>query len=142
MIYRALIFDDDRIVRRLLWHYFDKREYEVFTFPHPKACPLIDTASCTCPLNTSCADIILTDLEMPYIKGLAFLKHQIHKGCKVNNLALMSGNLDESSYHQATTNGIKIFHKPFSINEIDAWVKEREAAIDLHRRLIDFHEIV
>ena len=38
--YRALIFDDNQEIRRLLWTVFDMRGYEVFTFPHPPHQPI------------------------------------------------------------------------------------------------------
>jgi DNA-binding NtrC family response regulator len=135
---RVLIFDDDEIIRQLLWIYFDKREYEVFTFPHPKACPLCDTESCECPIDQACSDIILTDLEMPNMKGIDFLENQLSKGCKCKHLALMSGNLNESDYQFAKEKGIKVFKKPFSISEIDKWVKEIEKARKATRRLSDW----
>ncbi len=84
--YRVLIFDDDESVRSMLWQFFDNRGYEVFTFPHPKACPLCDIESCECPLDETCSDIILTDLEMPNMQGIVFLENQLSKGCKCEHL--------------------------------------------------------
>ena len=42
MSYRALIFDDQKEIRQMLWALFDSRGYEVFTFPHPGLCPLAE----------------------------------------------------------------------------------------------------
>ena len=137
--YRVLIFDDDEAIRSLLWKYFDKRGYEVFTFPNPKACPLSDTESCECPNNEGCSDIILTDLEMPNLKGILFLENQIEKGCRCDHLALMSGYLSDSDIQRAQEKGIKVFRKPFSIREIDKWVSEVEKVISPARRLTDWY---
>lgn len=137
--YRVLIFDDDDAIRGLLWKYFDSRGYEVFTFPHPKACPLCDTESCECPLSEACSDIILTDLDMPSMKGIIFLENQIEKGCKCENLALMSGNISNSDIQKAAIKGIKVFPKPFTISDIDKWVNEVEKKIDLSYSLINWH---
>src|SRR4030042_2613779 len=52
--YRVLMFDDDDSIRQVLWHYFDSRGYEVFTFPHPATCPLDRVPFCQCPLGESC----------------------------------------------------------------------------------------
>ncbi len=38
MNYRALIFDDMKEIRKILWKLFDNRGYEVFTFSHPASC--------------------------------------------------------------------------------------------------------
>ena len=137
--YRVLIFDDDEAIRSLLWKYFDNRGYEVFTFPHPKACPLCDNESCECPLGEACADLILTDLEMPNLKGIIFLESQIEKGCKCDHLALMSGNFSDYDIQRAKEKGITVFRKPFRISDLDRWVNETEKAIDPSRRLIDWH---
>ena len=91
--YRVLVFDDDESTRKLLWEYFDSRKYEVFTFPHPKSCALSDLQSCACPIHQACADIIISDLNMPFMKGLDFLEQQIRKGCKCKHLALMSAEI-------------------------------------------------
>jgi len=32
---RAVIFDDEPLMRQLLWSLLDRRGYEVFTFPDP-----------------------------------------------------------------------------------------------------------
>jgi len=135
---RALVFDDDEAIRLLLWRYFDGRGYEVFTFPHPRACPICDVQSCVCPLEESCADIIISDLEMPHVKGLEFLEKQISKGCKCRNLALMSGNVSKEEHETAASCGITVFKKPFRIRELDAWVRSVEATIPRTRRLSDW----
>ena len=136
--YRVLVFDDDGIIRKVLWEYFDSRKYEVFTFPHPKSCALCDINSCNCPTQETCADIIISDLNMPFIKGLDFLEQQIKKGCKCRNLALMSGNLAEAESDRAKTLEIKLFEKPFGLDELDDWVKIVENEIPENRVLTDW----
>jgi hypothetical protein len=37
---RSVIFDDNDLIRLTLWHLFDQRGYEVFTFPEPGLCRL------------------------------------------------------------------------------------------------------
>ena len=137
--YRVLIFDDDELMRKLLWEYFDSRKYVVFTFPHPKSCALFDVQSCACPSHQACADIIISDLNMPFMKGLDFLEQQIKKGCKVTHLALMSGDLTNSDSDRAKSLGIKLFNKPFSITEIDEWVEIVEAEVPPDRVLNDLY---
>ena len=138
-LYRVLIFDDDARMRRLLWEYFDNRKYEVFTFPHPKSCALCDIHSCDCPIQEACTDIIISDLNMPFMKGLDFLEQQIKKGCKCKHLALMSGDLKVADSDRAEKLGIKLFEKPFRINEIDEWIKIVEEEIPAERLLADWY---
>ena len=137
--YRVLIFDDDESIRKLLWEYFDSRKYEVFTFPHPKSCALADLKACACPIRQACADIIISDLNMPFMKGLDFLEQQIKKGCKCKHLALMSGNLTNADSDRARLLGIKLFNKPFRINEIEEWIKIVEAEISPDRALNEWY---
>jgi DNA-binding NtrC family response regulator len=137
--FRVLIFDDEDNIRKLLWEYFDSRKYEVFTFPHPKSCALCDLQSCNCPTLEACADIIISDLNMPFMKGLDFLELQIKKGCKCKHLALMSGDLTLADSDRAKPLGIKLFKKPFKIREIDEWAKSVEAEIPVDRLLTEWN---
>jgi DNA-binding response OmpR family regulator len=137
--YRVLVFEDDDALRKLLWEYFDSRKYEVFTFPNPKSCALCDIHSCNCPVQHACADIIISDLNMPFVKGLDFLEQQIKKGCKVRYLALMSGYLTEDDSDRAKALGIKLFEKPFRLTELYDWAKTVEEMIPDNRLLTDWH---
>ena len=127
--YRVLIFDDDDQIRTFLWKYFDRKGYEVFTFPHPALCPLYKKEICLCPINQTCSDLILSDLNMPITKGLDFLEKQIKKGCRCNHLALMSGDLTDEDIERAKSQGIALFKKPFQLSEIEEWLEEVERNI-------------
>ncbi len=135
MSYRALIFDDQPEIRLVLWRLFDGRGYEVFTFPHPAICPLHQEDQCPCPANQACADVIISDLNMPIQNGLVFLEEQITKGCRCQNLALMSGELSPEEIAKAEALGIKVFVKPFRLAEIISWLEQIEKGIDPHRHL-------
>jgi len=139
--YRILIFDDDNVIRKLLWEYFDSLKYEVFTFPNPRSCALCDIHSCICPGKAACSDMILTDLNMPFVKGLDFLEQQIKKGCKVKHFALMSGDLTEDDLDRAKALGVKLFEKPFTFKALSDWVKIVEQEIPENRRLTDWESI-
>ncbi len=137
--YRILIFDDEKSIRDLLWRYFDHRGYEVFTFPHPRSCPICELHECICPLDVVCADLIISDLNMPFVKGLDFLEQQMSKGCKVKNLALMTGELQYADRERADRLGIRVFVKPFRLADIEKWAVEMEAATPSNRKLSDWH---
>jgi DNA-binding response OmpR family regulator len=133
--YRVLIFDDDESIRQVLWYFFDSRGYEVFTFPHPATCPLYKVSACQCTLDESCTDVIISDLNMPFKRGLDFLEEQLSKGCRCRHLALMSGDFEEQDLERASALGITLFPKPFTINQIEAWLHAVEGRIDPARRL-------
>jgi len=136
--YRALIFDDDKEIRQILWSFLDKKGYEVFAFPHPVACPLSEEKVCPCPKGQACADIILSDLNMPFQKGLDFIDEQINKGCKCKHIGLMSGYLTDEDVSKANLLGIKIFKKPFDLSELINWLDQAKKDIDPKRKLSDW----
>jgi len=106
MNYRVLIFDDQKEIRQLLWSLFDDRGYEVFTFPHPALCPLSEENQCPCPKEQTCSDLIISDVDMPFKNGLDFIEEQIKKGCKCENIALMSGALTSEHLTKAKSSKI------------------------------------
>jgi DNA-binding NtrC family response regulator len=138
MNYRVLIFDDEKEIRQMLWELFDDRGYEVFTFPNPTLCPLNAKATCQCENGLMCSDVILSDLNMPLKNGLDFLEEQKKRGCKCKHIALMSGFLMDESIERAKSLGIKIFIKPFRMDEIFNWLDQIEKNIDPKRKLSDF----
>ena len=138
MNYRALIFDDEEEIRKMLWSLFDNRGYEVFTFPNPALCPLSEEEVCPCVDGQACSDIILSDVNMPIKNGLDFLEEQIKKGCRCKHIALMSGAFRDDSVSKAKSLGIKIFKKPFKIAEINNWLDQIEKDIDSERKLSDW----
>lgn len=136
--YRVLIFDDEEMIRRMLWSYFDSRGYEVFTFPHPASCPLEEAPVCPCPDNAYCADIIMSDLNMPIKKGLDFLDEQVQKGCRCGNLALMSADVLKEDADRAKALNVKLLLKPFTIRTLGEWISDVEKRIDPNRKLSDW----
>ena len=82
---RVLIFEDNNFIRCALKDLLNELGYEVFTFQDPVASPLYGKGYCDCPTGKTCADIIISDVNMPFVSGLDFIKSQVHKGCKVKN---------------------------------------------------------
>jgi CheY-like chemotaxis protein len=138
MNYRALIFDDQKEIRQMLWTLFDNRGYEVFTFPHPGLCPLSEAHECPCPKGQACSDVILSDVDMPFKDGFAFIEEQINKGCRCNHIALMSGAFTKEHFDKANSLGITIFKKPFLLSEIRNWLDQIEKDIGPKRALSDW----
>ena len=138
MSYRALIFDDEEDIRKILWDFFDNRRYQVFTFPHPGICPLSEEEICPCSSEETCSDVILSDLNMPVKKGIDFLEEQIKKGCKCKHFALMSGDFSDEDVSRAKSLGVNIFIKPFKLKEITNWLDQIEQDIDPKRQLSDW----
>ena len=138
MNYRAFIFDDQKDIRQVLCSLFDRRGYEVFSFPHPGTCPLSEEEICPCPIEQTCADMILSDVNMPIKNGLDFIEEQIQKGCRCKHFALMSGDFTDGDVSKAKSLGIKIFKKPFKLKEVINWLDQIENDIDPKRKLSDW----
>jgi DNA-binding response OmpR family regulator len=136
--YRILIFDDSEEIRSLLYDFFNKRGYEVFSFPNPAFCPISHEKMCPCPTGEACSDLILSDLNMPLKQGIDFLEEQIRKGCQCNHMALMSGDFTENDVSRAKFIELKLLRKPFAITEILEWIESIEKTIDRDRKLTDW----
>jgi CheY-like chemotaxis protein len=135
---RALIFDDSYILRDLLRHVFEKRGYEVFTFEDPAPCALHQIGRCLCNSDQLCTDIIISDINMYTVSGLELVDELIKNGCKVKNIALMSGSWLDFHRFYARKLGCKMFNKPFAIGEIVNWLQECEKRTDPNRKLSDW----
>jgi DNA-binding response OmpR family regulator len=136
---RALLFDDDASIRELLQVVLERRGYEVLTYTEPGLCPLNDAAECPCPSGTLCADVIISDLNMPHRTGLDFVQDLLQKKCRRPFIALMSGDWTDNQIDHAADLACKVFHKPFKVAEIVNWLQGVETVILPQRRLFDWH---
>lgn len=139
--FRILVFDDHQEILNLLEVVFDSRGYEVLTYPHPAACPIFAGENCSCPEGQCCTDIILTDINMPVMRGLDFIERQMQKGCQCRHMALMSGDYSLEEIERAKELGLKFFKKPFDIADVFAWLDKVEEKISPHIRLTEYAEL-
>jgi len=135
---RAVILDDNDLIRFTLWHQFDQRGYEVFTFPEPGLCPLHVAQECPCPGDSSCSDLVMSDVNMCGTDGIEFLERLLAKGCKHSRFALMSGRFSAADLARAKLLGCKLFTKPLKMADVVAWVEEVEGTIPEERILYDW----
>lgn len=134
---RILIFEDNDILRSTLKYILNDRNYEVFTFSDPTMCPVYDSINHKCPVDHACADIIISDVNMPSKTGLELIKDRQQKGCKVKYRALMSGDWTDSDLKYAQDLGCHIFHKPFDIRIMLKWLDDCVEKIKPDRKLSD-----
>ncbi len=135
---RVFVFDDDDEVRSLVSSILQNRGYEVYDFPEPGSCPLFLDRECPCPVNRTCGDIIITDIDMPNVSGLEFIENQIKRGCKVKIFGVMSGSWSDSALKHAGELGAKIFKKPIAIGELIGWLDQCEKVLNSNRKLWDW----
>jgi len=135
---RILIFEDNDSLRSTLNNLLQELGFEVFTFPDPGMCPLRASGDTGCPLDHACSDIIISDVNMPTETGLEFIKERLKNGCKIKYRALMSGDWSETDLQKAQKLGCRIFHKPFSLDELLQWLNDCRKRIDSERELSDW----
>jgi CheY-like chemotaxis protein len=134
---RAVVIDDEAIIVNLFKEFFSARDYEVLSFTRPVICPLCEDKGISCNTDSPCADVIITDFNMPGMNGLKLLQEQSTHGCRLirENKAVMSGYIDEESQKQIRRLGFAFFQKPIEFSEFAAWLDECEKRVDLSQPL-------
>jgi len=136
---RVLIFDDEVSIRRLFRIALERRGYEIFDFDNPSICPLYTQELCGCPSNKMCADIIISDIRMPSVDGISFIREQKEKGCKVQNVLITSAYIDPYVQKEVEELGCVCLKKPFHIDQFNAIIDMFEKNIDPDRELTEWN---
>jgi YesN/AraC family two-component response regulator len=100
-------------------------------------CQAFDSVNHMCPADYACADVIISDVNMPTKTGLDLIRERQQKGCKVKYRALMSADWTDSDLKSARELGCYIFHKPFDLKKMLQWLDDCLAEIDPARKLSD-----
>jgi CheY-like chemotaxis protein len=132
---RAIVLEDNDSVRETLSIILKLRGYEVLAFPDPGACMAHLNHESESPEEHSCCDILITDVRMPGMTGLEYIESQKHHGCRVPNVAVMSGSWNETELEEARRLSCRVFEKPFLLEDLNAWLSQSEKKIDPHREL-------
>ncbi len=135
---RVVIFDDEPAIRQVLGALCEDRGYEVFAFSDPTLCPLYAMPPCPCPHGSVCADLLLVDLLMREVDGLAFVEGLHAQGCPAPQIALMSGAWPPPARARALQLGCHLFPKPFALADLLAWFDTVEAQVAPTRVLLDW----
>jgi DNA-binding NtrC family response regulator len=135
---RVLVLEDDKTIREGLTKLLETRGFEVGAFSHPDDCPLLKSHKCKCGSDQVCTDFIISDLNTLTASGVDFLAQQQQRGCKVRNVAVMSGAEIEFLRSCSRKLDCHIFQKPFNLNELFEWLNEQGAKRDQNRVLSDW----
>jgi CheY-like chemotaxis protein len=133
---RSILYDDDPDVLGVLALLFERRGYDVIALAQATPCAVYDD----CALGDgerACADIMVTDLEMPGMDGITLLETQLRHGCPltIRNKAVISGSLDAAALEDIRRLGCAWFRKPFRLAQFEEWILECESRMDLRRPL-------
>ena len=132
---RAIVLEDNDSVRETLSIILKIRGYEVHAFPDPCVCMAYLNHENGSLKEHSCCDILITDVRMPGMTGLEYLESQKQHGCKIPNIAVMSGSWTEDEMDAAQRLNCRVFEKPFVLEELNNWLSQSEKRIDPHREL-------
>lgn len=122
---KAIVLDDEAAIRALLCELLRRRGYEVTAFASPASRDCLRKGGGLCPQpdGKPCADVILTDLEMPHRTGLHYIEEQLQYGCKCPHIALITGSGTEKDFERARQLGIKTIMKPLHVKELEEWLE-------------------
>ena len=132
---RVILLEDNKAILTLLREIFDDRGYEIYAFSDPSICPLQLIPECRCAEHQTCTDLIVSDLNMPTMTGLRFIRNQRQKNCKCKYVAMLSASWTEEALEAAQQLGCKTFTKPLFFDDLDAWLDDVEYGIDPKREL-------
>jgi CheY-like chemotaxis protein len=139
---KAIILEDNDSLRTLMDGVLKDRGYEVYASSEPFLSPVYRDSKHLCPEEPICPNIIITDIDMPNMTGFEFIEHQKSKGCKIKNIAIMSGRWTNKDIKHAKRLGCHMFEKPFKIDEVEKWLDECEKELDHNSKLIDMQTLV
>jgi CheY-like chemotaxis protein len=134
---RALVFDDEPLILDFFKQYLSSLGYDVVALTEPVVCPLYADNAVRCDRREPCADVVITEHRMPRMNGLALLKAQASRGCRLTpgNKALLSGYLEPDAVAAVRRMGCAFFDKPIHLSRFEAWLTACEKRMDLSQPL-------
>lgn len=132
---RAIILEDEGSIRYILGRLISSCGYSVTSysspaeeaiFSNPEQCPMASGRGELFDESPSCAELIITDVDMPFTSGIEFVRKIRGVGCRVRHVAVVSGKWSKELMLEAEALGCKTFVKPFGIGELRAWVSSLE----------------
>lgn len=135
--FRIIIFDDDILILNSLKKWLSIKGYEVLSINEPHVCPLDEKKTGKCTEDNPCADVIITDYQMPLINGVELLQKQSLRGCTldIRNIAIISGTMDNENVKLIKESGYSFFKKPIELSDLSNWLDECQKRVDLSQPL-------
>ncbi|MBN1113770.1 MAG: sigma-54-dependent Fis family transcriptional regulator [Oligoflexia bacterium] len=128
---RVMVVDDEDVVREVLYGRFIKLGYDVIAVSGAVEARGI--------LSSGGVDVIISDIKMPQLDGVSFLKWLSENGFKIP-LVLMTGYSDKETAIAALKAGAYDYiEKPFDTDEV---VSSVESALELSRLRAEKEELL
>lgn len=137
---RTIVLEDNWFNQGILKYLLTARNHEVITYDNPSICPLQLNPECRCSDNERCTDIIISDLNMPVMNGLEYIRNQRYKGCKCRSVALVSSELNPKVRKEAEALSCKVFSKPYDVSDIFNWLDDVENTMDKEIKLSNWYK--
>jgi CheY-like chemotaxis protein len=135
------LFEDSNMLRLMLYRLLREQRWEVIGYPEPEECPLRHATKCACTQARVCADVIVTDLEMPHVDGFTFVHDLLETGCKVPFLAMFTACDDPARLARARESGFTVFNKS-DLRPLLEWLHDVEKQVDARRLLTSRAELL
>ncbi len=118
---RVLVVDDDPAVRELVAEFLAARGHEVFRATNgAEAREVLDQA----PHGTVAVDLVVTDLQMPVLDGLALLAH-VRANAKAIPVIVVSGSWTTDQRQRAWELGAaRVLGKPVDLAQLAHYVED------------------
>ncbi len=128
----ALLLEDDTGIQELIETLMTHSGYSVTSCISPldlnhslTPCLAIDSNTGLC-ISDPCFDLIITDINMPHMSGLEFVKRLRQAECTTKHIAIMSGDWDDEKRLTAHKLDCTTFRKPFNLKDMRTWLNSRE----------------
>lgn len=122
----AVLLEDNKLYRDVMTEVLTENDFAVMAYPDPSQ--LLSKCQICCSSGSApCADILISDNQMPGMNGHEFMAKIKLMGCKLpdHSKAIISGCWSDREYSQAQQLGCHIFHKATSIDVIYSWLDSK-----------------
>jgi CheY-like chemotaxis protein len=135
---RILVFEDQTSILGPICTFLRAQGYEVLGYPSPITCALVSDSECECPLEYACADILITDMNMPEMTGLEMIHMMVSKGCYIppQNKIVISSAISPEQKEEFISLGCHFLPKPFQLGDLLRVVRACEKNVPCDRKLI------
>jgi CheY-like chemotaxis protein len=120
MSMRILMFEDEPSILRPVCTFLRAQGYEVYGFASPKDCPVVGDSRCTCARSRACADVLITDMNMPGMSGYELIRRMADKcyGIPTQNMIVISSTMSPGQREECRAIGCHFLPKPFQLGDL------------------------